>query len=63
MIIVVFEDSGYWYDNEKSKHLETATMKVGKFWVDFMNLCAEVYAVDIQIPYLMKIGTAEEDAY
>ena len=23
---------------EKSKHLETATMKVGNFWIDFVNL-------------------------
>lgn len=27
---------------EKSKHLETATMKVGPFWIDFVNLRAEV---------------------
>ena len=26
---------------EKSKHLETATMKVGNFWIDFVNLRAE----------------------
>ena len=48
---------------EKSKHLETATMKVGKFWIDFVNLRAEEYAEDSRIPDLMRIGTAEEDAF
>mmetsp|Transcript_6784 Transcript_6784/g.7681 ORF Transcript_6784/g.7681 Transcript_6784/m.7681 type:complete len:676 (-) Transcript_6784:136-2163(-) len=48
---------------EKSKHLETATMKVGKFWIDFVNLRAEEYTEDSRIPDLMRIGTAHEDAY
>lgn len=48
---------------EKSKHLETATMKVGNFWIDFVNLRAEEYTEDSRIPDLMRIGTAEEDAY
>eukprot|EP00594_Rhizosolenia_setigera_P017934 CAMPEP_0178961198 /NCGR_PEP_ID=MMETSP0789-20121207/13536_1 /TAXON_ID=3005 /ORGANISM="Rhizosolenia setigera, Strain CCMP 1694" /LENGTH=715 /DNA_ID=CAMNT_0020644931 /DNA_START=396 /DNA_END=2543 /DNA_ORIENTATION=+ len=48
---------------EKSKHLETATMKVGQFWIDFVNLRAEEYAGDSRIPDLMRIGTAEEDAF
>jgi tRNA nucleotidyltransferase/poly(A) polymerase len=48
---------------EKSKHLETATMKVGSFWIDFVNLRAEEYAEDSRIPDLMRIGTAEEDAF
>uniref|UniRef100_A0A7S4J078 Poly A polymerase head domain-containing protein n=1 Tax=Odontella aurita TaxID=265563 RepID=A0A7S4J078_9STRA len=48
---------------EKSKHLETATMKVGDFWIDFVNLRAEEYTSDSRIPDLMRIGTAEEDAY
>jgi len=47
---------------EKSKHLETATMKVGKFWIDFVNLRAEEYTEDSRIPDLMRIGTAQEDA-
>lgn len=47
---------------EKSKHLETATMKVGKFWIDFVNLRAEEYTEDSRIPDLMRIGTAHEDA-
>ena len=48
---------------EKSKHLETATMKVGKFWIDFVNLRAEEYTEDSRIPDLMRIGTAQEDAF
>lgn len=48
---------------EKSKHLETATMQVGSFWVDFVNLRAEEYAEDSRIPDLMRIGTAREDAF
>mmetsp|Transcript_20091 Transcript_20091/g.42033 ORF Transcript_20091/g.42033 Transcript_20091/m.42033 type:complete len:895 (-) Transcript_20091:240-2924(-) len=47
---------------EKSKHLETATMKVGTFWIDFVNLRAEEYTQDSRIPDLMRIGTAAEDA-
>ena len=38
-------------------------MKVGKFWIDFVNLRAEEYTEDSRIPDLMRIGTAEEDAY
>lgn len=41
---------------EKSKHLETATMKVGSFWIDFVNLRAEEYTQDSRIPDLMRIG-------
>eukprot|EP00547_Thalassionema_nitzschioides_P001569 CAMPEP_0194209746 /NCGR_PEP_ID=MMETSP0156-20130528/7760_1 /TAXON_ID=33649 /ORGANISM="Thalassionema nitzschioides, Strain L26-B" /LENGTH=662 /DNA_ID=CAMNT_0038936961 /DNA_START=341 /DNA_END=2329 /DNA_ORIENTATION=+ len=48
---------------EKSKHLETATMKVGSFWIDFVNLRAEEYTHDSRIPDLMRIGTAAEDSY
>jgi len=48
---------------EKSKHLETATMKVNQFWIDFVNLRAEEYAGDSRIPDLMRIGTAEEDSF
>jgi len=48
---------------EKSKHLETATMKVGTFWIDFVNLRAEEYTQDSRIPDLMRIGTASEDAF
>jgi tRNA nucleotidyltransferase/poly(A) polymerase len=48
---------------EKSKHLETATMQVGSFWIDFVNLRAEEYTQDSRIPDLMRIGTPEEDAF
>ena len=48
---------------EKSKHLETATMKVGTFWIDFVNLRAEEYTEDSRIPDLMRIGTPAEDAF
>jgi len=48
---------------EKSKHLETATMKVGTFWIDFVNLRAEEYTQDSRIPEMMRIGTPAEDAF
>lgn len=48
---------------EKSKHLETATMKVGKFWIDFVNLRAEAYAEDSRVPNAVRIGTPSEDAF
>jgi len=48
---------------EKSKHLETATMKVGPFWIDFVNLRAEEYTQDSRIPDLMRIGSPAEDSY
>lgn len=48
---------------EKSKHLETATMKVGSFWIDFVNLRAEEYTQDSRIPDLMRIGSPAEDAF
>merc|ERR1711935_496652 len=48
---------------EKSKHLETATMKVGTFWIDFVNLRTEEYTQDSRIPDLMRIGTPAEDAF
>jgi tRNA nucleotidyltransferase (CCA-adding enzyme) len=46
---------------EKSKHLETATMKLGNFDVDFVNLRSESYSEDSRIP-AMKFGTPLEDA-
>ena len=48
---------------EKSKHLETATMKVGSFWIDFVNLRAEEYTQNSRIPDLMRIGSPAEDAF
>lgn len=46
---------------EKSKHLETATMRVGTFWIDFVNLRTEAYTDGSRIPS-MDIGGPEEDA-
>lgn len=45
---------------DQSKHLETATVRVLGFELDFVNLRAEEYT-DSRIP-VMRIGTAEEDA-
>jgi tRNA nucleotidyltransferase (CCA-adding enzyme) len=45
---------------DQSKHLETATLRVMGFELDFVNLRAEEYT-DTRIP-MMRIGTALEDA-
>ena len=45
---------------DQSKHLETATLRVMGFELDFVNLRAEEYT-DSRIP-VMRIGTALEDA-
>jgi hypothetical protein len=45
---------------DQSKHLETATLRVMGFELDFVNLRAEEYT-DSRIP-IMRIGTALEDA-
>ncbi|KAI0391805.1 hypothetical protein F5Y17DRAFT_460491 [Xylariaceae sp. FL0594] len=47
---------------EKSKHLETTTIKLLGFDVDFVNLRKETYTDDSRNPQV-KFGTAEEDAY
>jgi len=47
---------------EKSKHLETATMRVNNYWIDFVNLRAEEYTSDSRIPDLMRIGSPQEDS-
>ncbi|KAI1134470.1 hypothetical protein F5Y05DRAFT_417112 [Hypoxylon sp. FL0543] len=46
---------------EKSKHLETTTIKLFGYDVDFVNLRKETYAEDSRNPQ-MEFGTAEEDA-
>ncbi|KAH8681611.1 hypothetical protein BX600DRAFT_505275 [Xylariales sp. PMI_506] len=46
---------------EKSKHLETATIRLLGFDVDFVNLRKETYTQDSRNPQ-MEFGTAEEDA-
>ncbi|KAK8052531.1 CCA tRNA nucleotidyltransferase- mitochondrial [Apiospora rasikravindrae] len=46
---------------EKSKHLETTTIKLFDFDVDFVNLRKETYTDDSRNPQV-EFGTAEEDA-
>jgi tRNA nucleotidyltransferase/poly(A) polymerase len=46
---------------DKSKHLETTTIKLFDFDVDFVNLRKETYTDDSRNPQ-MEFGTAEEDA-
>ncbi|KAI1383614.1 uncharacterized protein F4822DRAFT_82775 [Hypoxylon trugodes] len=46
---------------EKSKHLETTTIKLFGYDVDFVNLRKETYSEDSRNPQ-MEFGTAEEDA-
>ncbi|KAF3767498.1 poly A polymerase C-terminal region-like protein [Cryphonectria parasitica EP155] len=46
---------------EKSKNLETATVKIFGLDVDFVNLRTETYAEDSRNPQ-MDFGTAQEDA-
>lgn len=46
---------------DKSKHLETATVRVFGLDVDFVNLRKETYAANSRTPE-MEFGTAEEDA-
>ncbi|KAI0148245.1 hypothetical protein F4776DRAFT_306363 [Hypoxylon sp. NC0597] len=46
---------------EKSKHLETTTIKLFGYDVDFVNLRKETYTEDSRNPQ-MEFGTAEEDA-
>eukprot|EP00618_Florenciella_parvula_P037242 CAMPEP_0119517558 /NCGR_PEP_ID=MMETSP1344-20130328/34414_1 /TAXON_ID=236787 /ORGANISM="Florenciella parvula, Strain CCMP2471" /LENGTH=331 /DNA_ID=CAMNT_0007555159 /DNA_START=26 /DNA_END=1018 /DNA_ORIENTATION=- len=46
---------------DKSKHLETATMQLRGFSVDFVNLRTEEYTKDSRIP-VMDIGSPKEDA-
>ncbi|OAA68353.1 tRNA nucleotidyltransferase [Niveomyces insectorum RCEF 264] len=46
---------------DKSKHLETATVRIFDMEVDFVNLRRETYAADSRNPQV-EFGTAEEDA-
>ena len=48
-------------NSDKSKHLETATMKINNKFIDFVNLRSEKYTDDSRIPSI-DIGTPEEDA-
>ena len=49
-------------NNELSKHLETATIKVEGQWIDLVNLRSEEYSQDSRVP-TMEIGTPSQDAY
>jgi tRNA nucleotidyltransferase (CCA-adding enzyme) len=49
-------------NNEKSKHLETATIKVHGMDIDLVNLRSEKYTDASRIPEIGE-GTPEEDAY
>ena len=49
---------------EKSRHLETASMRLGRYWIDFVNLrVGEEYAHDSRVSEYTRIGTAFEDAH
>ena len=48
-------------NSEKSKHLETAVIKVNGVFIDLVNLRNEEYAADSRVP-VIKIGTPLEDA-
>jgi len=48
---------------EKSKHLETATMKLGGYSLDFVNLRTECYTDNYSRIPSICIGTPTEDAY
>ena len=47
---------------EKSKHLETATIKVHGVFIDLVNLRSEKYTDESRVP-VIEIGTPEEDAF
>lgn len=49
-------------NNEKSKHLETAVIKVMDEFIDLVNLRSEEYGEDSRVPEI-KIGTPEQDAF
>lgn len=49
-------------NSEKSKHLETATLRVHGLMIDLVNLRSEKYTEDSRVPTI-DIGTPEEDAY
>ena len=47
---------------EKSKHLETAVIRIHGVFIDLVNLRCEEYSDDSRVPTI-KIGSPEEDAY
>lgn len=48
-------------NSAKSKHLETAVIKVQGEFIDLVNLRSEEYGEDSRVPEI-KIGTPEQDA-
>ena len=48
-------------NSDKSKHLETAVVKVNGIFIDLVNLRSEEYGEDSRFPEI-KIGTPLEDA-
>ena len=49
-------------NSEKSKHLETAAIRVHGTFIDLVNLRSEKYTEDSRVPTI-DIGTPEEDAF
>ena len=49
-------------NSEKSKHLETATIRVEGQWIDLVNLRSETYTEESRVPEI-EIGTPEQDAF
>jgi len=49
-------------NSDKSKHLETAAIKVHDTFIDLVNLRSEKYTEQSRVP-VIEIGTPEEDAY
>ena len=47
---------------EKSKHLETATIRVEGLMIDLVNLRSEQYTEDSRVP-VIEIGTPTQDAF
>jgi len=43
-------------NSEKSKHLETATIKIGDVSIDLVNLRSETYSLNSRVPTI-EIGT------
>jgi tRNA nucleotidyltransferase/poly(A) polymerase len=51
------------FNPNKSKHLETATMRFLNFEIDFCGLRTENYTTDSRVPHLISHGTPSEDAH
>jgi tRNA nucleotidyltransferase (CCA-adding enzyme) len=49
-------------NSEKSKHLETATIRVEGVMIDLVNLRSETYSEDSRVPEI-EIGSPEQDSY